>query len=146
MVKEIRMTQNLTLDLVTAKGGFSTAGLVRKVVKWGEGNEAIVWVRPHSFAIIANNYADMEHGERVARNIAASICNEDGSPIFSWKDITGEAVEGRGALCEELVLELVLAIGQVNQKKTSSTPKTNSGVNSFSQESADEQSQKQKKE
>ena len=138
--------QNLTLDLITAKGGFSTAGLTRKVVKWGEGNEAIVWVRPHSIALTVNNYIDMDDSERVAKNIAASICNEDGSPIFSWKDITGEAVEGRGALCEELVVQLVIAVSEANQKKTSSTPKMNSGANSSSQESADEQSQKQKKE
>lgn len=74
----------------------------------------------------------------VAGRIAASICDEEGKPVFTPADITGEADPDRGSLDGALTIALLVAIKEVNDlgKTTSSAPKTNSGANSSSMESA----------
>lgn len=83
----------------------------------------------------------------VAGRIAASICDEQGKPIFTPADITGEADPERGALDGSLTVALLLAIQEVNDlgKTSSSAPKTNSGASSSSTESEAEQSPKRGK-
>lgn len=66
----------------------------------------------------------------VAGRIAASICDENGAPVFTVADITGEADPERGALDGALTVALLVAIQQVNDLgKANSAQKTNSGVN-----------------
>ncbi|EIP9850977.1 phage tail assembly chaperone family protein, TAC, partial [Escherichia coli] len=66
----------------------------------------------------------------VAGRIASSICDENGNPVFTVADITGEADPERGALDGNLTVALLVAIQQVNDLgKTNSAQKTNSGVN-----------------
>ncbi|MNE45132.1 hypothetical protein D3C80_1394040 [compost metagenome] len=50
----------------------------------------------------------------VAGRIAASICDEDGKPVFTPGDITGEADPERGALDGNLTVALLSAIAEVN--------------------------------
>ncbi|CCJ79059.1 Lambda gpG analog [Cronobacter muytjensii 530] len=86
------------------------------------------------------------HIDGVAGRIAASICDEEGKPVFTPADITGEADPERGALDGQLTIALLLAIQEVNDLgKTSLPEKTKSGVNSSSTASVGGQSPKRKK-
>lgn len=88
------------------------------------------------------------HGriDGVAGRIAASICDEEGKPVFTPADITGEADPERGALDGQLTIALLLAIQEVNDLgKTSLPEKTKSGVSSSSTASVAGPSPKRKK-
>lgn len=124
----------LTLDTIKNAGAF-TGRPVEKEIEWtdkdGNKHVATTYVRPigyHSakFDILALS----GKSDGVAGRIASSICDENGEPVFTPDDITGNADPERGALDGSLTIALLVAIQEVNSLgKESSAQKTNSGVN-----------------
>ncbi|NHV95625.1 phage tail protein [Cronobacter sakazakii] len=133
----------LTLDSLKQAGAF-TGRPVEKEIHWKQGDKeltATVYIRPLGYYTAMTDVM-AAHGriDGVAGRIAASICDEEGKPVFTPADITGEADPERGALDGQLTLALLLAIQEVNDLgKTNSAEKTKSGVSSSSTESAGEQ-------
>ncbi|WP_110877038.1 phage tail assembly chaperone family protein, TAC [Franconibacter helveticus] len=133
----------LTLDSLKQAGAF-TGRPVEKKIDWKQGDKeltATVYIRPLGYYTAMTDVM-AAHGriDGVAGRIAASICDEEGKPVFTPADITGEADPERGALDGQLTLALLLAIQEVNDLgKTNSPEKTKSGASSSSTESAGEQ-------
>lgn len=140
----------LTLDALKTAGAF-TGRPVEKEITWKQGDQeftATVYVRPMGYHTATSDVLAMGGKvDGVAGRIAASICDEDGKPVFTPADITGEADPERGSLDGALTIALLVAIQEVNDlgKTTSSAPKTSSGANSSSTELAAEQSPKRGK-
>ena len=140
----------LTLESLKKVGAF-TGRPVEKEINWKQDKEeltATVFIRPLGYHTATSDVlAHVGKVDGVAGRIAASVCDEEGHPIFTPQDITGEADPERGALDGPLTIALLVAIQEVNDlgKTTSSAKKTNSGVSSSSTESAEEQSLKQEK-
>lgn len=137
----------LTLESLKEAGAF-TGRPVEKEITWKQGDKvltATVYVRPMGYQTATNDVMAMGGKiDGVAGRIAASICDEEGKPVFTVADITGDADPERGSLDGQLTIALLVAIQEVNDlgKSTSSAPKTNSGANSSSTASADERSPK----
>lgn len=137
----------LTLESLKEAGAF-TGRPVEKEITWKQGDKvltATVNVRPMGYQTATNDVMAMGGKiDGVAGRIAASICDEEGKPVFTVADITGDADPERGSLDGQLTIALLVAIQEVNDlgKSTSSAPKTNSGANSSSTASADERSPK----
>ena len=131
----------LTLEALKDSGAF-TGPPVEKEITWKQGDKKItatVYVRPMGYHTATSDVlAFGGKVDGVAGRIAASICDEFGKPVFTPADITGEADPERGALDGALTVALLVAIQEVNDlgKTSSSAPKTNSGANSSSTESA----------
>ncbi|EOG5421044.1 phage tail assembly chaperone family protein, TAC [Cronobacter malonaticus] len=139
----------LTLDSLKQAGAF-TGRPVEKEITWKQGGQeltATVYIRPMGYyTAMTDVMAAQGHIDGVAGRIAASICDEEGKPVFTPADITGEADSERGALDGQLTIALLLAIQEVNDLgKTSLPEKTKSGVNSSSTASVGGQSPKRKK-
>lgn len=140
----------LTLDALKTAGAF-TGRPVEKEITWKQGDQeftATVYVRPMGYHTATSDVLAMGGKvDGVAGRIAASICDEEGKPVFTPADITGEADPDRGSLDGALTIALLVAIKEVNDlgKTTSSAPKTNSGANSSSMESAAKPSPKRGK-
>lgn len=123
----------LTLDNLKKSGAF-TGRPVEKEITWKQGDEelsATVFVRPMGYhAATSDVLAIGGKVDGVAGRIAASICDEDGKPVFTPADITGESDPERGALDGALTVALLVAIQQVNDlgKSSNSVTKTNSGA------------------
>ncbi|HEL8386196.1 TPA: phage tail assembly chaperone family protein, TAC, partial [Escherichia coli] len=49
----------------------------------------------------------------LAERIAGAVCDENGAPVFTVADITGEADPGRGPLDAGLAMALLKAINEV---------------------------------
>lgn len=132
----------LTLQTLKESGAF-TGRPVEKEITWKQGDEAFtatVYIRPMGYyTAMTDVMAANGRVDGVAGRIAASICDEEGKPVFSPQDITGEADPERGALDGALTIALLLAIQEVNDLgKTNSPEKTKSGANSSLTESVDE--------
>jgi len=140
----------LTLDALKQAGAF-TGRPVEKEITWKQGDQdftATVYIRPMGYhSAMTDVMAANGRVDGVAGRIAASICDEEGKPVFTPADITGEADPDRGALDGALTIALLLAIQEVNDlgKSTSSAPKTSSGASSSSTASAEEPSPKRGK-
>ena len=139
----------LTLDALKQAGAF-TGRPVEKEITWKQGGKeltATVYIRPLGYyTAMTDVMAAHGHIDGVAGRIAASICDEEGKPVFTPADITGEADPERGALDGQLTIALLLAIQEVNDLgKTSSPVKTKSGASSSSTALAAGQSPKRKK-
>ncbi len=140
----------ITLQTLKESGAF-TGRPVEKVVEWRQGDKkfkATVYIRPMGYYTAMTDV--MAAGGRVdgvAGRIAASVCDEEGKPVFTAADITGEADPERGALDGALTIALLVAIQEVNDlgKTTNSASKMKSGVNSSSTGSAEEPSPKRRK-
>ena len=140
----------LTLESLKNVGAF-TGRPVEKEINWKQGDKeftATVFVRPMGYQTATNDVMAMGGKiDGVAGRIAASICDEDGKPVFTVADITGDADPERGSLDGALTIALLVAIREVNDlgKGSSSALKTNSGVSSSSTELADAPSPKRGK-
>lgn len=139
----------LTLDNLKKAGAF-TGRPIEKEITWKQGEDeltATVFIRPAGYhAATQGIQASAGKIDGVAGYIAAAVCDEAGNPIFTPKDITGEADPERGALDGALTVALLVAIQEVNELgKMSSPPKMKSGVNSSSTASAAGRSRKRKK-
>lgn len=140
----------LSIDSLKQAGAF-TGRPVEKEITWKQGEEqftATVYIRPMGYHTATSDV--LAHGGKVdgvAGRIAASVCDENGKPVFTPADITGEADPERGSLDGGLTIALLVAIQEVNDlgKTTNSAPKTKSGVNSSSTASADAPSPKRRK-
>lgn len=139
----------LTLENLKKNGAF-TGRPVEKEITWKQGDDeftATVYVRPMGYHTATSGILAIGGKvDGVAARIAASICDEDGQPVFTAADITGEADPERGALDGSLTVALLLAIQEVNDLGKTSTQKTNSGASSSSVESAGERLQRPGKE
>jgi len=70
-----------------------------------------------------NGRPHAQRSRSLAGRIAASVCDEDGGPVFAVGDITGAADPERGALDGRLTVALLAAIFEVNNLgKTKSSP------------------------
>lgn len=107
----------LSIDSLKEAGAFSGAP-VEKQIKWRQGEEeyeATVYVRPLSYQAAMSDIASIHaKGDAAAGRIAASICDEEGKPVFTAADITGEADPERGALNHALTIELLRVIAETN--------------------------------
>lgn len=108
---------SLTLNSLLEMGAF-TGAPVEKEITWkmgGKERTATVYIKPLSYKHAIENVRSMrENGDALATQIAASVCQEDGSPVFTVADITGEADPNRGPLDGGLTMALLQAIGEVN--------------------------------
>ena len=123
----------LNMDSLKQAGAF-TGRPVEKEITWKQGDKEItatVYIRPMGYHdAVSNVLSAVGKIDGVTGRIAASICDENGAPVFTVADITGEADPERGALDGNLTVALLVAIQQVNDLgKTNSAQKTNSGVN-----------------
>ncbi|HAU4359693.1 phage tail assembly chaperone family protein, TAC [Klebsiella oxytoca] len=124
----------LTLDSLKKVGAF-TGRPVEKEIEWKQGDEdykATVFVRPPGYHVAMQGIqAAAGKVDGVAAYIAAAICDENGKPVFTPEDITGEADPELGPLDGPLTVALLVAIQEVNElgKVKSSAQKTNSGAN-----------------
>ncbi|MDG5498970.1 phage tail assembly chaperone family protein, TAC [Marinobacter sp. BGYM27] len=108
---------NLTIDSLNDMGAF-TGAPVEKEITWKKGKEelkATVFVRPLSYQSAVSDLTSLnQKKDALAGRIAASIVDEDGKPIFTPDDITGDADPARGALDGNLTMALLNVIGEVN--------------------------------
>ncbi|PPC63924.1 phage tail protein [Pantoea sp. ICBG 1758] len=123
----------LTLENLENLGAF-TGRPVEREIEWQQGKDtfqATVFIRPMGYqAATSDIMAIGGKIDGIAGRIAASVCDEEGKPVFTVADITGEANPDRGPLDGALTVALLVAIQEVNDlgKATSSPKKTNSGV------------------
>ncbi|MEX2990327.1 phage tail assembly chaperone family protein, TAC [Serratia fonticola] len=113
----------LNIDSLKAVGAF-TGRPVEKEIKWKQKDietqkdveyEATVFVRPAGYhSATGGALASSKKQDYTAAYIAALICDEDGKPVFTPEDITGEADPERGALNSGLSIALMVAIQEVN--------------------------------
>lgn len=133
------MSKQLTLDALRSTGGFASAKLEKRTIKYtgddGESYEFDVYVKPLSYASVISSMRAKDGGaDRVAaQNISASICDQDGNPIFTPEVITGESDPEQGPLSAELTMALLGVIGEVSKgkklaKQASSPKKKSSGT------------------
>jgi len=139
----------LTLDALKQAGAF-TGRPVEKEITWRQGEEefsATVYIRPLGYhSAMTDVMAANGRVDGVAGRIAASVCDENGKPVFTPADITGEADPERGALDGALTIALLVAIQEVNDLgKMSSAPTMNSGASSSSTVSAGKPSRRLRK-
>lgn len=133
----------LSLEELKKAGAF-TGRPVEKEIAWKQGDaelSATIYVRPMGYHTATSDVLAMGGKvDGVAGRIAASICDEEGKPVFTPADITGEADPERGSLDGALTIALLVAIQEVNDlgKTLSSAPKMNSGASSSLTASADE--------
>ncbi|HGO5393643.1 TPA: phage tail assembly chaperone family protein, TAC [Klebsiella michiganensis] len=108
----------LTLSALKEAGAF-TGRPVEKEITWKQGeNEftATVYVRPPGYhATMRALQAASGRVDGAAAYIAAAICDEEGKPVFTPEDITGEASPDRGPLDGPLTVALLIAIQEVNE-------------------------------
>lgn len=133
----------LSIDSLKQAGAF-TGRPVEKKIAWKQGDQdftATVYIRPLGYhTAMTDVMAANGRLDGVAGRIAASICDEEGKPVFTPADITGEADPERGALDGALTIALLVAIQEVNDLgKPTSPAKTKSGASSSSTGSAEEQ-------
>ena len=137
----------LNLETLASVGAF-TGRPVEREIKWmqdGKQIVATVFVRPLGYQTAVNDVLSATgRVETYAGRIAASICDEEGRPVFTVADITGDADPGRGALDGNLTVALMMVIAEVNNLgKTMSSPiSTSSGTSSSSPASAGKRSRK----
>ena len=116
----------LTLDALKEMGAF-TGAPVKKEIVWQQRDvehRADVFVRRLSYhSTVAELLSISGKSDAVAGRIAACICDAEGNPIFTAKDITGEANLDRGPLDGALTISLLKAIAEVNGLGES-TPKS----------------------
>lgn len=151
----------LSIQSLTDLSAF-TGRPIEKTVEWEQGGKMLkaqVFVRPLGFQTAVNDLL-AQHGrlDGVAGRIAASICDAEGTPVFTVKDITHGPIDPKelaknpettkrlGPLDGNLAVALLAVIHQVNDlgKTSSSAPSTKSGTSSSSAGSAGGRSRKQK--
>ncbi|WP_444890044.1 phage tail assembly chaperone family protein, TAC [Microbulbifer sp. DLAB2-AA] len=107
----------LSIESLQQQGAFSGAP-VERTITWKQGEQelsATVYVRRLSYHSAVNDVAAMRgEGDMIAGRIAACIVDAEGKPVFTAKDITGEADPERGPLNADLTRALLQEIGAVN--------------------------------
>jgi hypothetical protein len=109
----------LSIATLTERKAFS-AKPVKVEFDW-KGESVTTYVRHVSYQTAVGDIRAHNGGDIYANRIAASICDEEGKPVFTVADITGQADEDRGGLDPELTNLLLIEIGKVqNLGKTAS--------------------------
>lgn len=106
----------LGIDALQEAGAFAGAP-VEKEIRWSQdGKEltATAYVRKLSYRSVVSDLRGADAADRIAGRIAACICDEDGKPVFTTGDITGDADIERGPLDHNLTVALLNAIAEVN--------------------------------
>jgi len=107
----------LSIDSLKQMGAFTGAPVEREIT-WKQGEDeltATVYVRPLSYLSARSDIAALTGKvDGVAGRIAACICDQEGKPVFTAADITGEADPDRGPLDGNLTMALLQVIGEVN--------------------------------
>lgn len=110
-------SMKLTMDSLIQVGAF-TGRPVEREITWKIGDvehTATVYVRPLSYqSAVQDLRAITGKSDGVAGRIASSICDEEGNPVFTVADITGDADPERGAIDGNLTMALLTVIGEVN--------------------------------
>lgn len=144
---------DLSIAALAAAGAFA-APPVKKEIQWHSGGvlqKATVYVAHESYISVTQRWdAQNQGGDITAQRIASCIVDKDGKPVFTVADVVGGPDTGHGALCAELAIVLLSAIGEVNKVpegalEKKSTPRKSSGTSSSSRASAAERSRKQSK-
>ncbi|MBD1589669.1 phage tail assembly chaperone family protein, TAC [Pseudomonas typographi] len=151
----------LNIQSLQTIGAF-TGRPIEKTVEWYQGEQRLsaeVFVRPLGFqSAVSDVLASTGRVDGVAGRIAASICDEDGNPVFTVRDIVDgpldpeelakdpESDKRLGALDGNLTVALLAVIHEVNEmgKTKSSAPSTSSGTSLSSTASAATRSRKPK--
>lgn len=107
-----------SIESLMKAGAFTKAGMIEETVKLATDDgevEFTVFVRPLSYrSALSEISASQQNKDALAARIASSICNEDGEPIFSIEDVTGEADPERGPLSNDMTIALLDAISRAN--------------------------------
>lgn len=107
----------LNIESLKSIGAF-TGAPVEKAITWKQGeteHTATVFIRPLSYkSTVSDLQAVNDKKDPIATRIAASVCDETGTSIFTADDITGDADPERGALDGNLAMSLLSAIAEVN--------------------------------
>lgn len=115
----------LSIASLAQSNAFS-AKPVEKQIEWN-GHTMTTYVRHLSYQTAVGQLHSMNGADPVASRIAASICDEMGTPVFTIADITGEVhlpkgwkegdpiPESRGSLDPDLTNALLVAIGDVQK-------------------------------
>ncbi|GAB2899745.1 phage tail assembly chaperone family protein, TAC [Microbulbifer echini] len=107
----------LSIESLQEQGAFSGPP-VERAITWKQGEQeltATVYVRRLSYYSAVSDVAALRgEGDVIAGRIAACIVDAEGKPVFTPKDITGEADPERGPLNANLTQALLLEIGAVN--------------------------------
>ncbi|WP_285435553.1 phage tail assembly chaperone family protein, TAC [Pseudomonas sp. fls2-241-R2A-110] len=131
----------LTLESLKSVGAF-TGRPVEKEITWTQGVDEIkatVFIRPLGYQAAISDVNSLNgKQDSLAGRLAASVCDENGVPVFTVDDITGAADPERGALDGRLTVALLAAMYEVNNagKMKSSPPSTSSNTNSPSRSAA----------
>ncbi|WP_085696273.1 phage tail assembly chaperone family protein, TAC [Pseudomonas sp. B26(2017)] len=152
----------LNLKTLQQAGAF-TGRPVEKQIKWQQGEttlEATVYVRPLGYqSAVSDVLSVIGKQDSIAGRIAAAICDEEGSPVFTVLDITHgpidtaelakdpDSTKRLGALDGNLTVALLGAIHEVNNmgKTSNSQTSTSSGTNLSLPESVAPRSRSRKK-
>lgn len=135
---------DLSIAALAAAGAFA-APPVKKEIQWHSGGvlqKATVYVAHESYISVTQRWDAQNQGVDItAQRIASCIVDKDGKPVFTVADVVGGPDTGHGALCAELAIVLLSAIGEVNKVpegalEKKSTPRKNSGTSSSSRGSA----------
>ena len=114
----------LNIENLKTMGAFTGAPVEREIT-WKKGDEefkATVFVRPMSYkTAVSDLVAIKNNGDAVAARIAYCIVDQDGRPVFSVGDVTGDADPDRGPLDGTLALALMHVIGEVSGLGKTST-------------------------
>jgi len=106
-------------NLFDIQGAFSPAAPVKKVIEWeqgGQSHKAEVYFKPLSWQAVygAIEERESEQGDKsamIARNLAASLCDENGQTLYTPEQIHGQ--DGK-VLCTSLITALLIAMNEVN--------------------------------
>lgn len=107
----------LSIATLSERKAFS-AKPVEVEVTW-KGETFTTYIRQLSYQTTVGDIRAHNGGDLYANRIASSICDEDGKPVFTVDDITGEGKE-QGGLDPELTSLLLIEIGKV--QKLGKTP------------------------
>ena len=108
----------LNLKNLGEMGAFTGAPIAKEITWIGADEQeysGTVYVRKLSYhSMVEDIKASANKAELTAGRIAACICDEEGKPIFTVHDITGESDPERGPLDSKLAMALLAAIAEVN--------------------------------
>ena len=107
----------LGIDTLQEAGAFAGAP-VEKEITWDQDGgkvTATTFVRKMSYrSAVSDIKVGIDNADLIAGRIASCICDENGKPVFTVGDITGDADPERGPLDHNLTVALLVAIAEVN--------------------------------
>lgn len=106
------------LNQIKSADGFVSAKPEKRVIDVevdGEPATIDVYVKKLAFASATKQLQiGKDSIKAIASRIASSLCDENGNPVLTAEDITGESDPDRGSLSEEMTYKLLAVISEVN--------------------------------